>query len=165
MSNWQIRSCWDKHILHCGVWRAAEGKWQCKWKRTANIDLTRCEVMFYYQINNSYKLRNMYRKQKKSGTAADFFLIVIFRTGTKNEKNISISWQMNLGVQKVIYTHSHVSCQHALLYPSLLFNGQSSKWQYGKNSTITVPESSGHSTSLSEGLISKVLSAVRKNTH
>lgn len=104
----------------------------------------------------------MYRKQKKSGTAADFFLIVIFRTGTKNEKNISISWQMNLDVQKVIYTHLHVSCQHALLYASLLFNGQSSKWQYGKNSTITAPESSGHSTSLSEGIISKVLSAVKK---
>lgn len=56
--------------------------------------------LFYYQTNNCCKLMKNYGKQKKSGTVADLFLIVIFRTGTINKKNLSNSREVNLGVQK-----------------------------------------------------------------
>lgn len=69
------------------------------------------------------------------------------------------------GCAEKLYIHINIwAVNTALLYPPLLLNGQSSKWQHRKNSTITAPESSRHSNTLSEGLILKVLSAIKKKT-
>lgn len=45
------------------------------------------------------------KKKKKNQAQWQIFLIVVFETGTTNEKNLSNSWQADLGVQKS-YRHT-----------------------------------------------------------
>lgn len=83
-----------------------------------NLSLPRQETVFGYQTSNViHKLGNVHRKQKNQARWQSF-LIVIFQTGTGNEKNLSNSWQKTLGVQKVIYTFpSELSTPPSYLLP------------------------------------------------
>lgn len=121
----------------------------------ANIYLPRCEIIFYYQTNNCCKPRKIHRKKKMRHGGRFFFNSCISNRNNKREK--SNSWQVNLGVQKVIYTHLHFSCQHCPLISSPFV-----KWPIFK--VATQEKLLHHCTRvlraqypLREGVVSKVL--------